>query len=257
MLDRRAFLPLLAATSLLCASPSRGEGKRLIVFAAASLKEALERIGAGFRKETGSAIAVSVAGSGQLAQQIAAGAPADVFFSADERWMDWLAERDGLRAGTRRGILGNALVLIVPEISPMVMQPKPGFPIAAMLGTGRLAMGDPRTVPAGRYAKQALEKLGVWEGIASKIAATDNVRAALALVSRGECDVGIVYATDAKADPSVRVAGVFPPESHDPIVYPVAVTKASTHPNSGDFIKYLQTGEAQQVFRDAGFIVPA
>ncbi len=256
VLNRRSFSMLAALSGLGPVTAARAAPDQLIVFAASSLKNILDEIAFMFRSETGAGVAVSVAGSGQLAKQIEAGAPADVFISADEIWMSWLAERGLIKAGTRRDIASNALVLIAPQSSALVLEPRAGFGLKDTLGDGKLAMGAPDTVPAGRYAKQALTKLGVWDSVSASIAATENVRAALLLVSRGEALLGIVFASDAKSDPSVRVVGQFPADSHDRILYPAAVTSASAHPLAEAFVTFLASGKARDVMSRAGFILP-
>jgi molybdate transport system substrate-binding protein len=226
----------------------------VLVFAAASLKTALDAIATQWRKETGVQATISYAASSTLAKQIDNGAPADLFISADQDWMDYLQERKQVDPETRIDLLGNSLVLIAPADSPARVTIAPGFPLAALIGDGHLAMADPGAVPAGRYAKAALTALGVWPAIAGRIAAAENVRAALLLVARGEAPLGIVYRTDAAAEPAVRVVGIFPPDSHPPIVYPMALTRAAS-PGAPAFASYLRGAAARALFEAQGFRV--
>jgi molybdate transport system substrate-binding protein len=224
------------------------------VFAAASLKEALDEVAAKYRAGTNEKIAISYASSSALARQIENGAPADVFVSADLDWMDYVEKRGLIRAGTRGNLLRNELVLIAPAGSqapiPIVRQ----FPLASLLGTGRLAMGDPDHVPAGKYGKAALEFLGVWPSVADRIARAENVRAALIFVARGEAPFGIVYRTDAAADKNVRVVGVFPANSHPPVVYPAAMLMGGRNAGAEKFFSFLKSPEAMSVYRKHGFL---
>jgi molybdate transport system substrate-binding protein len=217
---RRLLVFLLVA---LAATPGAlGAERDVTVFAAASLTNALQDIGRDYEASGGGKVKFSFAASSLLARQIEAGAHADMFFSADVEWMDYLAERKLIKAATRRDVLSNRLVLIAPAGSTMALKIEPGFALAAALGDSRLALADPDTVPAGKYAKAALTTLGVWDAVANKIARAENVRAALAYVARGEALLGIVYETDAKAEPKVRTVDVFPADTHPAIVYPVA-----------------------------------
>ncbi len=240
-------LRVFALLLLLAALPAHAE--RLTVFAAASLKEALDEI---ISIYPGKAIA-SYGASSMLARQIERGAPADVFISADRDWMDYLDRKSLLIPGTRRDLLRNHLVLISPASSPVKLQPAPGFPIARALGNGRLALAEPGSVPAGRYAKAALEKLGVWPQVANRVAGAENVRAALALVARGEAPLGIVYRTDALAEPRVAIAGTFPDDAHPPIVYPAAAIAGRT--SGPAFLSFLSSPEAKRIFEKHGFAV--
>lgn len=221
-----------------------------LVFAAASLKNALDEVAA----KAPTRPTISYGASSALARQIENGAPADVFISADLDWMDYLEKRDLLANGTRRNLLGNRLVLVAPARQPIQLAPGPGFPIAQALGSGRLALAEPNSVPAGKYAKAALERFGVWEPISGRVAAADNVRAALALVARAEAPLGVVYQTDALAEPKVMVAGVFPQDSHPPIVYPVAQVK-SAKSSAGALLQFLSAPEARAIFERHGFAV--
>lgn len=223
------------------------------MFAAASLTDAMDAVMVRFREATGDGIKASYASSSTLARQIEQGAPADVYVSANPQWMDYLDQRGLLAAGTRIDLLGNALVLIAPRGSAIDLAIAPGFPLAATLAGGRLAMGDPDHVPAGMYGRAALETLDVWSGVAARIIRADNVRVALALVSRGEAPLGIVYRSDAVADPGVRVVDAFPAASHPPIVYPAALTAESRHPAAAEFLRFLRSPAAASLFERYGF----
>lgn len=235
-LSRRMLLSQALAVSTLaaCTRDETPRNRELAVFAAASLQEALTTIAASFQQQSGTVVRTVFAGSSQLARQIEQGAPADLFFSADIEWMDWLAERNLVQSEARRIVAGNTLVLIEPTSAPSAsIELAPGPDLAERLNQrlegGRLAMAEPE-VPAGRYGQQALTALGVWPLLADHLAPTETVRAALALVARGEAPLGIVYGTDAKAEPRVRVLATFPAASHTPIVYPAApVRRAGTH----------------------------
>lgn len=229
----------------------------LTVFAAASLKETLSTIADSWKKETGQQVKLSFAASSALAKQIDEGAPADLFISADLAWMDHLDKAGELAPGTRADLLGNRIVLVAPAASTLTVKIAPHFDLAGLLGKDRLAMGNVAAVPAGVYGKAALENLGVWDSVKDKVAQADNVRAALALVSRQEAPLGIVYETDAKVDPGVKIVDRFPETSHPPIVYPAAVLKSSTSPQAKSFLAYLKTAKAADVFKAAGFTVLA
>jgi molybdate transport system substrate-binding protein len=232
---------------------STAQGKTtLVVFAAASLVDALDEVDKSFTAQTHYEIKASYAASSVLAKQIEAGAHADVFFSADREWMDYLDRRGLLRAGTRRDVLGNSLVLIAPADSGVRLKIAPGFALLAALGGGRLALADPESVPAGLYGKEALTNLGVWEQVKTRLAPAENVRAALAYVARGETPLGIVYQTDAHAESHVRIVDVFPEDTHAPIVYPAAVTQ-SGQPQAAQYLDFLGGDAARQVFGRAGF----
>ncbi len=259
----RALAPALARLSaaiwLLIAacghSASAQEARPVIMFAAASLQTALGAVAAEWRRETGRQVTVSYASSSALARQIEQGAPADLFASADLDWMDWLQERKLIRPETRRTLLGNSLVLIAARDWAGDVRIERGFGLAAALGDSRLALANPQAVPAGKYARQALESLGVWSDVAPRVAGAENVRAALALVARGEARFGIVYDTDARTEPRVQVVGRFPAESHPPILYPVALTAGSRHPDAAAFLAYLGGPAATRLFEAEGFIV--
>ncbi|MFZ5789108.1 MAG: molybdate ABC transporter substrate-binding protein [Pseudomonadota bacterium] len=226
-----------------------------LVFAAASLKTALDQVASEFEAKTGAKVTISYAGSSALAKQIEQGAPADIFISADLDWMDYLAGKKLIREETRRDLLGNALVLIAPADSSLSIRIGPGFPLADALGDGYLAVADTAAVPAGKYARASLEKLGVWDGVKDRLAQAENVRVALALVARGEASLGIVYRTDATAEPKVRIVDSFPADSHPPIVYPVAQTASSASPDATAFLGFLRSDEARKAFEAQGFEV--
>ena len=228
------------------------QGRDLLVFAAASLRNALDDVNAEYQRQTGHKVVVSYASSPTLAKQIESAAPADVFISADLDWMDYLAQRRLIKPGTRRNLLGNRLVLISPTGAQRDVTISPGFPLANLLGSGRLAMADPDAVPAGKYGKAALEHLGVWASVQARIARAENVRAALALVARGEAPLGIVYQTDAAAEAKVKVVGFFPEDSHPPIAYPVAAVAASTA-GTAAYLEFLRSAAAKQYFEKQGF----
>ena len=230
--------------------------RALVIFAAASLKNALDEIAAAYAVEAGKAAPkISYAASNALTRQIESGAPADLFISADLDWMDYAQSRNLIRPDSRVSLLGNRIVLIAPRDSTATVDLAPGLNLAAVLGQGRLAMGNIDAVPAGKYGKAALEKLGAWEGVKDKIAQADNVRAALLFVSRGEAPLGIVYRTDAASDPNVKIVGAFPEDAHPPIVYPVAITKDSTNPDASSFLSYLRGPAARAAFERQGFTI--
>ena len=243
------------AALVLASAAAAAAAQDVTVFAAASLTNALEEIAKIYREKGGGGVKFSFAASSTLAKQIESGAPADIFASADEEWMDYLAQRNLIEASTRSSRLGNALVLITPASDKRTVDIKPGFDLAGMIGSGKLATGDPAHVPVGRYAQQALTKLGIWDAVAPKIARTDNVRAALLLVERGEAPFGIVYATDAAASGKVSIAGAFPPDSHPPVSYPFAILAKRDRPEVRKFFEFLTGTEAQAVYRKAGFSV--
>ncbi len=226
------------------------------MLAAASLQESLTEAADAWAARGHAKPVLSFAASSALARQIVAGAPADIFLSADEPWMDAVAKAGLLRPGTRTTLLANRLVLIAPAQSKLRLTPQPGFPLARALGRGRLALADPGAVPAGKYAKDALTRLGVWRSVAGKVAPAENVRAAMALVERGAAPLGIVYATDAQASRAVRVVGTFPASSHAPIHYPVAVLTASRHRDAAPFRAFLTSREGRAIFARHGFLVP-
>jgi molybdate transport system substrate-binding protein len=240
------------------ASPSlfAAEGKPVVVFAAASLKNALDEIAAGWTARSGVEVKTSYAASSALAKQIEQGAPADLFISADLDWMDYAEQKNLVKAATRGNLLGNSLVLVAAkDWAKADIKIESNFPLADLLGDGRLAIASVTAVPAGKYGKAALEKLGVWSSVANKLAETENVRAALALVARGEAPLGIVYRTDAAAEPGVKIVGTFPEMSHPPIVYPAALLANSRDTGAEEFLRYLAGPEARAVFEKNGFSV--
>ena len=226
---------------------------QVLVFAAASLKTALDEINAQWQGRTGKRAVVSYAASSALAKQIEQGAPADIFISADLDWMEYLAERKLIRPETRSDLLSNRLVLIAPKGTNLQVDIKPGFPLASLLGQGHLALANTDAVPAGKYSKAALEMLGVWELVKGRIAQAENVRAALLLVSRGEAPLGIVYESDAVSDPSVVTVGILPDATHPRIIYPIALTSGSTSPDAGGFLDELKSPQARTIFEKQGF----
>lgn len=227
----------------------------LTVFAAASLKESLDAAAEAWREQTGQTVQISYAASSALARQIEQRAPADVFLSADNEWMDWLQERDLIDPASRIDLLGNTLVLIAPasnDAQPLALEQ--GTDLLPLLGdNGRIALALTASVPAGKYAKAAFESLGTWSAIEPRVAEAENVRAALLLVARGETPLGVVYGSDAQAEPRVKVLATFPEGSHAAIVYPVARVATGTHPATGDFIAWLQSEDADAIFRRHGF----
>jgi len=250
---RTVALVAIIATAYVARPGSQGrEGPGILVFAAASLQTALDAIVVPFQKSTGIRVRVSYAASSALARQIDNGAPADLFISADLDWMDYLAGKKLIRAESRVNLLGNRLVLIAPAAQPVALKIAPGFALAAALGRDRLALADPAVVPAGKYARAALTSLGVWDAVAGRIAAAENVRAALLLVSRREAPLGIVYHTDALIDPGVRIVDTFPASSHPPIVYPAALMPNAS-PAAANLLEYLKSNEARTVFAAQGF----
>jgi molybdate transport system substrate-binding protein len=226
------------------------------VFAAASATDALDEIAAAFAAKKLGTIVPTYNSSSILAKQIENGAPAAIFLSADEQWMDYLDAKKLLAPGTRSDLLGNALVLIAPkEGAPAPVAIAPGFPLAKLLGDGHLSMGDPAHVPAGLYGKAALEKLGVWDQVKDKVVAAENVRGALAFVERGEAPYGIVYATDAMATPKVVQVGTFPEDSHPPILYPVALVAGHETPEARAVLDFIRGAEAKAIWTKYGFIL--
>jgi molybdate transport system substrate-binding protein len=251
---KKGGLNLCAALlCLLGAAPAFAQG--VTVFAAASLADAMNDIVKIYATKSGAAIKTSYAASSALARQIENGAPAELFFSADEEWMDYLEKRSLIEPGTRVARLGNRLVLIAPAGPARRVEIRKGFDLAALLGGGRLATGDPANVPVGRYARQALTYLGVWQVAESKLARADNVRFALTYVERGEALLGIVYATDAAMAKGVQVIGEFPPESHSPISYPLAIVAKHGTAAAKAFHAFLLGGEAAASFKRFGFSV--
>ena len=254
----RLFLACLVTAVLWFAPDSAAtqSGGEVLVFAAASLQNALDDLAAPVLKTTGVRMRMSYASSSALARQIESGAPAGLFISADLEWMNYLADRKLIRAESRVNLLGNQLVLVATRGNAVSLKIGPGFGLAQALGRERLALADPMAVPAGKYARESLTKLGVWDSVAKKIAATENVRAALLLVSRGEASLGIVYRTDAMVEPGVVVVDAFPEASHAPIIYPAALTTTASAP-AGKVLDYLKSAPARAVFEKHGFTTPA
>lgn len=252
----RGLLAVMAVAMVMVAGGAQAADPPVLVFAAASLKNALDAAMASFTRDTGTAVTGSYAASSALARQIEQGAPAAMFVSADLDWMDYLQERGLIAPETRTNLLRNEIVLIAPpEGGTSEVAVAPGFDLAGLLGEGRLAVADVRSVPAGRYAKAALEHLGLWTAVEGRLAQSENVRAALALVSRGEAPLGIVYRTDAAADPRVRIVGTFPAGSHPPIIYPIALT-AGAPDAAAAFLAFLRAAPAARAaFRREGFTV--
>lgn len=248
---RRAFLALLLA--LTGGTPAFAQDKGPLVLAAASLQEAMTDAADAWARKGHPRPILSFAASSALARQVEAGARADLFASADEEWMGYLQGKSLLKSATRARLTENRLVLIAPAQSRVNLRIVRNFPLAKALGTGRLAMADPAAVPAGRYGREALTRLGVWNGVAGKVAAAENVRAALALVERGAAPLGIVYATDAMASRGVRLIGTFPAASHQPITYPVALLATSRHRDAEAFRRFLISREGRAIFVRRGF----
>jgi molybdate transport system substrate-binding protein len=246
------------ALTLLCGwtfSSALAQDKRLTVFAAASVKNALDEIDAAYTAKTGVKIVASYAASSALAKQIEQGAPADIFFSADIDWMNYAIGKKVVGEPTRFNLLGNNLVLIAPKDSSINnVAIGPGFDLAKLAGDGKIATGDVKAVPAGKYAKAALEKLGAWQAVQSKFAMAESVRAALTLVARGEAVLGIVYSTDARVEPGVKIIGSFPADSHPPIVYPVAATVTANIEAAG-YLAFLRSSAAKAIFEKYEFKV--
>jgi molybdate transport system substrate-binding protein len=249
-----AFILIILLGSTWGAAASAQEAK-LVVFGAASLKDALDAVNAAYRREKSQEIITSYAASSTLAKQIEAAAPADIFISADLDWMDYLAKKNLIKPETRANLLGNKFVLIAPADSAVKLGIAPNFPLAQALGDGRLATADPNGVPAGKYGKASLQALGVWSSVADKLAPTENVRAALLLVSRGEAPLGIVYRTDAVADKEVKILGRFPDDTHPLIIYPIAAVASSTNSGDPSYIAYLRSPAAGALFEKHGFTV--
>jgi molybdate transport system substrate-binding protein len=233
--------------------PVLAEDKSLTVFAAASMKNALDDIDAAYSAKTGVKIVASYAASSALAKQIEQGAPADVFVSADTDWMDYAIGKKTINEPSRVNLLGNSIVLIAPKDSKIdTVAIGPGFDLSKLAGDGKIATADVKSVPVGKYARASLEKLGAWTAAEPKFAMTENVRAALTLVARGEAVLGIVYATDAKVEPGVKIVGTFPADSHPVIVYPVAAT-ATAKPEAAGYLAFLRTSAAKTIFEKYGF----
>ncbi|MEK4031734.1 molybdate ABC transporter substrate-binding protein [Methylocystis sp. IM3] len=260
----QASLRLVCTVALLMASMgggaavARGAEKKaapVLVFAAASMKNALDAVAEAWKAQTGKEVSIAYGSSGSLARQIEYGAPADLFVSADQEWMDYLQKRKLIQDATRRNLLQNELVLIEPVDQKVDLKIAPGFDLAGATGNSKVAVCTIAACPGGIYAKQSLEALGVFKQVEPKLAQADNIRNALMLVSRGEAKFGIVYATDAKADSKVRVVGVFPEASHSPIIYPVALTSAAKNPDASAFLEILSSPTARKILTEQGFTV--
>ncbi|UXS02436.1 molybdate ABC transporter substrate-binding protein [Agrobacterium tumefaciens] len=259
LLSRTFFRSVAAATSMVLAvsfgALPANAAEKVTVFAAASMKNALDAINGEWAKESGNQATVSYAASSALAKQIEAGAPADIFISADLAWMDYVADKKLIDTATRSNLLGNRIVLVAPADKAKPVEIGQGFDLAGLVGDGRLAMGAVDSVPAGKYGKAALEKLGVWASVENKVAGAESVRAALLLVSRGEAPYGIVYQTDAAADPGVKIVGTFPEDSHPAIIYPVAVLSEAKSPAAKSYLEFLKSEKAKPFFEQQGFTV--
>lgn len=258
MLTRRMLTRALLAWACIVAGaigPSVAaaeDAKPVLVFGAASLTDVLDELGKAFTAKTQVPVKSSLAASSALAKQIEAGAPADVFFSADLEWMDYVEKHGLLRAGSRHDVVRNRLVLIAPVDSQVSVKIAPGFNLVKALGDGKLVTGDPDSVPVGKYAHTALENLHVWDSVADRIVRAENVRSALAFVARGEAPLGIVYQTDALAEKRVRVVDVFPEDSHPPVTYPIALTSGAS-PQAQKFLNFVISDAAKPIFRKYGF----
>jgi molybdate transport system substrate-binding protein len=244
-----AFSIVLGSTC----SPALAQDKALTVFAAASMKNALDDVDAAYTAKTGVKVTASYAASSALAKQIEQGAPADIFVSADTDWMDYAISKKNINEPTRVNLLGNSIVLIAPKDSKIdKVAIGPGFDLAKLAGDGKIATGDVKAVPVGKYAKAALEKLGAWNAAETKFAMAESVRAALAFVARGEAVLGIVYATDAQVEPGVKIVGTFPTDSHPAIIYPVAATTTAKS-EAADYLGFLRSSAAKAIFEKYGF----
>jgi molybdate transport system substrate-binding protein len=255
VLKRSPIIAALAAALAIALLPhaAKAQDRSITVFAAASMKNALDDVNAAFTKQSGVKVVVSYDASSALMKQIEGGAPADVFVSADLKWMDYGSQKKLIKDDSRVNLLGNALVLIATKDSKIGnVTIGPGFDLAKLAGDGRIATGDVAAVPVGIYAKAALQKLGIWDAVEPKMAMAANVRAALTLVARGEAPLGIVYATDAKVEPGVKVIGVFPESSHDPIIYPAAATTGAK-PDVTPYLAFLRSAAAKTIFESYGF----
>src|SRR5437879_11873249 len=246
----------VVAVSILCASAwssALAQDNSLTVFAAASMKNALDDIDDAYTAKIGIKILASYAASSALAKQIEQGAPADIFVSADTDWMDYAIGKNSINVSTRVNLLGNSIVLIAPKDSEIThVAIGPGFDLARLAGDGKIATGDVKAVPVGKYAEAALQKLGAWQAAEPKFAMAESVRAALTLVARGEAALGIVYSTDAKVEPGVKIVGTFPADSHPPIIYPVAAT-STAKPEAKEYLDYLRSSAAKTVLEKYGF----
>ncbi len=247
------FTPVAGKAETPAVTPGTAADKPVVVFAAASLKTALDAVAAAWKTNSGKTATIVYASSGVLAKQIEQGAPADIFISADLKWMDYLEKAKLIRAETRRKLLGNKLVLVEPSDADTKLEIGKGFDLAGAAGDGKIAVCTLDSCPGGIYAKEALTSLGVFASVEPKLAQADNIRNALNLVARGEAKFGIVYATDAKAEPKVKQVGTFPDSSHSPIVYPMALVEASANPDAAFFLSYLKSQAATKIFIGQGF----
>jgi len=252
---RSIFVASAIAIVALWSLTAHAQDRDLLVFGASSLKDALDTANAQYQHDTGHKVAVSYGASSVLAREIENGAPADVFISADIDWMDYVMARKLVKPETRFNLLGNKLVLITPVDSKINLTIGANFPLAQSLGNDRLALADPNLVPAGIYAKAALESLGVWSSVSEKIVSAPDVRAAILLVARGEAPLGIVYETDAVTNQNVRIVGVFPASTHPPIIYPIAVATASTNREAIAYVNHLKSSSAKPAFELQSFIM--
>lgn len=243
-----AFILSIATLPAAFAAPA----PPIVVFAAASLSDLLQDLANAYARKTQQTVTLSFAASSSLAKQVEGGAPADVFLSADTEWMDYLEQRHLIDPGSRRNLLRNRLALIAPSASTVKLEIAPSFPLAQALGKGRLAVGDPESVPAGRYARYALISLGVWNSVSERLVPAENVRSALAFVARGEAPLGIVYETDAVREKDVRIVGIFPANSHPQIVYPIALTPQAKA-GSARFVEFMRGPDGRQIFSRFGF----
>ena len=250
LLSRRSFIASCAA---LCAGPVWAQARPLTIFAAASLKTSLDALMEPLTATLGTSARTVYAASSALARQIEQGAPADLLWSADREWMDWCAALDLVRRDTITDLLSNELVMIAPSPAPLTALNLTLTDLEAALGTGRLATGETRSVPAGRYAKEALQSLQLWDRLASRLAETDNVRAALLLVARGEAPLGIVYASDAQAEPRVKIVARIPAATHKPIIYPLALTQTAQDETARKALQFFQSQTARAIFIRDGF----
>jgi molybdate transport system substrate-binding protein len=260
--QRKIFIAAVAIAVAFTGRPLAAQAqdppqKSILVFAAASLKDALDAVDAAFTKQSGVNVIASYDASSALMKQIERGAPADIFISADRKWMDYGSQHKLIDDATRVDLLGNTLVLIAPKQSRLSeVTIGPDLDLARLAGDGRIATGDVRAVPVGIYAEAALRKLGLWDSVEAKLAMVGNVRAALVLVARGEAPLGIVYATDARVEPAVKIIGVFPEDSHEPIVYPAAAT-TDAKPGAAAYLAFLRSAAARSMFESFGFRVLA
>jgi molybdate transport system substrate-binding protein len=256
MINRRTLATALLAAAVLLPAPAFAADK-VTVFAAASLKNALDEASAAWKATAGKETTNAYAASSALAKQIEAGAPADIFISADLDWMKYLSDKKLIAEGSQVNLLGNTLVLVAPAESKAAVTIAPGFDLAGVLNGGKLAVGDVKSVPAGKYAKAALEKLGVWASIEGNLAQAENVRAALKLVATAEAAAGIVYQTDASEEKKVKVLGTFPEDTHPKIVYPAALVATSKNVDAAAFLTFLQSPAALEIFKEHGFVILA